>query len=182
MAGNLLCRVLKKTDPDSMPALYLEALQTAFQRHLEDRASSDSRDDFLALGTRLAQSYAGFNASTPALVHIVQHGIDYALEVGGMRNLGSQSVQRMRMVLLLSEQVILQILQVVGVYTCRSLRCGWASWRAWRPLHPACRRGRRRRWQPPSPPRPPRTSLQMTAQSGSPTLVCWKASKIVVSR
>lgn len=72
--------------PEGMPALYLAAMQHGFQRYLDAENKEESMEQFLALGNRIAQSYAGFNASTPAMVHIVQGGITYAMQVSDVSN------------------------------------------------------------------------------------------------
>ncbi|KAL0028278.1 hypothetical protein WJX79_006817 [Trebouxia sp. C0005] len=75
-----VCRVLKKDDSAAMPDTYLTALQNAFQRHLNDDQSRQSLQDFITMCTRVAQMYAGFNASATALLHIVKRGVEYAFE------------------------------------------------------------------------------------------------------
>lgn len=67
-----VCRVLKKDDSAAMPDTYLTALQNAFQRHLSDDQSRQSLQDFITMCTRVAQMYAGFNASATALLHIAK--------------------------------------------------------------------------------------------------------------
>ena len=67
-----VCRNLKKKDAAAMPEMYLRAMQAAFQRHLDDEESQESLQDFTALCTRVAQTYAGFNASATALLHIAK--------------------------------------------------------------------------------------------------------------
>jgi len=67
-----VCRALKKDDSAAMPDTYLTALQNAFQRHLSDDQSRQSLQDFTTMCTRVAQTYAGFNASATALLHIAQ--------------------------------------------------------------------------------------------------------------
>ena len=63
---------MKKDNAAAMPDMYLQALQNAFQRHLEDDQSQHSMHDFITLCTRVAQTYAGFNASATALLHIAK--------------------------------------------------------------------------------------------------------------
>ncbi|DBB17328.1 TPA: hypothetical protein ACH3X3_014371 [Trebouxia sp. C0006] len=75
-----VCRVLKKDDSAAMPDTYLTALQNAFQRHLSDDQSRQSLQDFITTCTRVAQMYAGFNASATALLHIAKRGVEYAFE------------------------------------------------------------------------------------------------------
>ncbi|DBA75127.1 hypothetical protein WJX77_008338 [Trebouxia sp. C0004] len=75
-----VCRVLKKDDSAAMPDTYLTALQNAFQRHLSDDQSRQSLQGFITMCTRVAQTYAGFNASATALLHIAKRGVEYAFE------------------------------------------------------------------------------------------------------
>lgn len=67
-----VCRTLKKDDSAAMPDTYLAAMQNAFQRHLADDQSRQSLQDFTTMCTRVAQTYAGFNASATALLHIAK--------------------------------------------------------------------------------------------------------------
>lgn len=67
-----VCRTLKKNDSAGMPDTYLAAMQKAFQRHLPDDQSRQSMQDFITMCTRVAQMYAGFNASATALLHIAK--------------------------------------------------------------------------------------------------------------
>ena len=69
-----VCRTLKKTDSKTMPGTYLAAMQHAFERHMEDDQSSQTMQDFALLCTKVAQMYAGFNASASALLHIAKVG------------------------------------------------------------------------------------------------------------
>ncbi|KAK9814838.1 hypothetical protein WJX72_012382 [[Myrmecia] bisecta] len=74
-----VCRMLKKNDPNAMPQIYLAAMQHAFQRHLDDDCSQDTMADFQSLCQRVAATYAGFNVSAAALLHMAKGGIDFAL-------------------------------------------------------------------------------------------------------
>lgn len=65
-------RGVKKENAAAMPDMYLQAMQNAFQRHLDDNQSQESMQDFIMLCTRVAQTYAGFNASATALLHIAK--------------------------------------------------------------------------------------------------------------
>lgn len=67
-----VCRTLKKDDSAAMPDTYLTAMQNAFQRHLADDQSRQSLQNFTTMCTRVAQTYAGFNASATALLHIAK--------------------------------------------------------------------------------------------------------------
>lgn len=69
-----ICRSLKKENAAGMPVMYLQAMQNSFQRHLDDDQSQSSMQEFTALCTRVAQTYAGFNTSATALLHIAKVG------------------------------------------------------------------------------------------------------------
>lgn len=65
-------RGVKKENAAAMPDMYLQAMQNAFQRHLDDNQSQQSMQAFVMLCTRVAQTYAGFNASATTLLHIAK--------------------------------------------------------------------------------------------------------------
>ena len=65
-------RNVKKENAAAMPDIYLQAMQNAFKRHLDDNQSQQAMQDFIMLCTRVAQTYAGFNASATALLHIAK--------------------------------------------------------------------------------------------------------------
>lgn len=88
-----VCRNLRKTDAAAMPGMYLQAMQAAFQRHLDDDESQESMQEFTALCTRVAQTYAGFNASATALLHIAKVGTDSPID-SITRHLSSQGSTR----------------------------------------------------------------------------------------
>lgn len=66
-----ICRSLKKQNAAGMPDMYLQAMQNAFQRHLDDQGQG-TLQEFAALCARVAQTYAGFNTSATALLHIAK--------------------------------------------------------------------------------------------------------------
>ena len=69
-----------------MPDLYLAAMQHAFQRGAHLAAEGDTSGGeaehavFVALCSRVAVNYMGFNASAPSLERIAAGGIRYALQ------------------------------------------------------------------------------------------------------
>lgn len=77
-------RQLKKRDPEALPDLYLAAMQHAFQRVAPLAAEGDSmgaeaeQAAFVALCSRVAATYQGFNA--PSLERVTAGGIRYALQ------------------------------------------------------------------------------------------------------
>lgn len=79
-------RQLKKRDAGALPDLYLAAMQHAFQRSARLAAEGDSSGAhaeqlaFVALCSKVAVSYMGFNASAPSLERIAAGGIRFALQ------------------------------------------------------------------------------------------------------
>ncbi|GAB4819997.1 hypothetical protein N2152v2_007043 [Parachlorella kessleri] len=78
-----LCRLLKKSEPDCLPQVYLDAMKVSYQRVAaqlpEDGTDEDMLDQFVELSQRIVQSNAGFNTSLPVLTHVVTQGMLWAL-------------------------------------------------------------------------------------------------------